>query len=216
MAILEKMKWALKKTEDDPNQSILLQKDPRTRSDAVRNLRAFSEEARLSPEKPYNARPPPPFPPLTACYGWMKMERRKVPDVSPPVGPPPGTAMDEAFDWSWVLVYEFVPAAKQDLAIGQLHLDFFFWGGFAIEPYKFENWRGGRLVDFCELSTCLPFRGLQWNKYGWLPLVAETWFTYLECTWPGREHVLVKKVHTVEVCIGHKSHGFLIQGRRDR
>ncbi|KAB5583515.1 hypothetical protein GE09DRAFT_1079192 [Coniochaeta sp. 2T2.1] len=207
LAIIEKLQWAIKKSESAPNQRICLEENPQSRSDARRNLKAFSDEARLSSstELPKSSVPSPPVPRITGCYGWTKIEQRKIPGVHPPVGPPPGAAIDTESGWSWALVFELVPGEKQDIAVGQSHLEFFYWTGFAMEPYRLENWRGGRLVDFSDLSTCLEFPGLWWNKHGWLRRDAEKWFTSLEWSWGRRTKYILFRPAT-EVGVGHESH----------
>lgn len=111
----------------------------------------------------------PPVPALTECYGWTTVRRDAIPRVSPPVS----DYVDADIDWHWALVYELVPGAPQDLAVGQAHLDFFYAMGFAMEAYKPDNWRGGRLVDFNDVSA--PF-STGWRRSAIVSRDAGVWF----------------------------------------
>jgi len=91
-------------------------------------------------------------------------QRDALPELDLPVC---GKKVDEDFDWHCAIVYEFVSRASQDIVVGQAHLDFFYAIGFALEPYKPDNWQGGRLINFNDL--CSPhhlartWRGLQFT-----------------------------------------------------
>lgn len=59
-------------------------------------------------------------------------------------------------DWHWAIVYEFVPGQPQDVDVGQKYMNFFYALGFAMEAYKPDSWRDGRLVDMnavCSVFT---------------------------------------------------------------
>lgn len=111
VALLGMIKWAM--AYQDPEHPILIRKGPKTYEDAVDNLYAFSDDARHSP-RIEDGMPPPPFPPLPECYGWMRVKRHELPKLEPPIW----EEVDEHVDWHWALIYELVPRAKQDLAIG--------------------------------------------------------------------------------------------------
>ena len=152
VALLEKLKWLI--TTADVDRPLLILRRPKTPHDIAANLRGFSDEARDSPlptRLPDDPIPMPPVPALTECYGWTTVRRDAIPRVSPLVS----DYVDADVDWHWALAYELVPGAPQDLAVGQAHLDFFYAMGFAMEAYKPENWQGGRLVDFNDVSA--PF-----------------------------------------------------------
>ena len=70
-------------------------------------------------------------------------------------------------------MYEPVPGAPQDFAVGQAHLDFFYAMAFAMEAYKPDNWRGGRLVDFNDVSA--PF-SKGWRRSAIVLRDAGVWF----------------------------------------
>ncbi|KAH6972620.1 hypothetical protein EDB80DRAFT_743580 [Ilyonectria destructans] len=176
-ALLEKMKWAM--ADDDTkvaagaNRTITVKKGPETAAEAIENLRAFSDEARQSSET--RAKRPdrvPPFPSLPKCYGWTTVRRDELLPI-PVVG-----VVDDV-DWHWAIIYEFVPRTKQDTNIGQCHLDFFHAIGFALGPYKCDNWHGGRLIDLNDIRT--PY-GIGWTKSLVRHRDAEKWFSTLDST----------------------------------
>ncbi|AEO65303.1 uncharacterized protein THITE_2112159 [Thermothielavioides terrestris NRRL 8126] len=171
VALLEKLKWIIT-TADADRRPLPILRRPKTAHDIAANLRGFSDEARDSPRPtrpPDDPIPMPPVPALTECYGWTTVRRDAIPRVSPPVS----DYVDADIDWHWALVYELVPGAPQDLAVGQAHLDFFYAMGFAMEAYKPDNWRGGRLVDFNDVSA--PF-STGWRLSAVAVRDARAWF----------------------------------------
>ncbi|KAH7146194.1 hypothetical protein EDB81DRAFT_842429 [Dactylonectria macrodidyma] len=182
-ALLDQMKRAM--ADDDAKaaagatRTIATVPGPRTVTEAIRNICAFSDEARQSPRtgaKHSHWVYPPPFPPVPNCYGWTTIHRDQIPFINPPVR----SVVDDV-DWHWAIVYELVPAGAQDISIGQLHLDFFYAVGLALGPYKCDNWHGGRLVDLNDIRT--PY-GIGWNRSLVRPRVANKWFLTLDCTQP--------------------------------
>ncbi|KAK3309283.1 uncharacterized protein B0T15DRAFT_376043, partial [Chaetomium strumarium] len=179
VALLEKIKRAMADAGAHPDRPIGPMRKPKTAGDVVANLRSFSDEARRSPPSTDSTPPPddsiplPPFPPLPACYGWTAVPRDETPYLNPPVS----DLVDWEVDWHWAIVYELVPGAPQDIQVGQAHLDFFYAVGFAMEAYKPDNWRGGRLVDFNDV--CSPFT-IGWTRTAVVPRDAQTWFWTLD------------------------------------
>lgn len=72
--------------------------------------------------------------------------------------------VDEHLDWHWATIYELVPRAKQDLAVGQQHLDAI---GFVLEPFKPDNWHGRRLIDLNDICSSFTraWRGTAVRSY---------------------------------------------------
>ncbi|KLU92597.1 hypothetical protein MAPG_11542 [Magnaporthiopsis poae ATCC 64411] len=175
VALMEKIKWAMRRVETDPERTILVKEGPQTVEDAINNLYAFSDAGRHGTARQDGTlTPPPPFPALPECYGWMRVKR----DTLSELGPPVWEQVNEDVDWHWAIVYEFVPPTPQDLGVGQAHLDFFYALGFALDPYKPDNWHGGRLVDYNDI--CPPFtRG--WSRHSVCRCEAEEWFWTREC-----------------------------------
>ncbi|KAI1439169.1 hypothetical protein GGR50DRAFT_690523 [Xylaria sp. CBS 124048] len=174
VALLEKIKWVMS-TETNPEQSVKVEKGPKRYNSALRNLYSFSDEGRRSSRMSTRREltDAPPFPPLPTCYGWMKVKRSRVPQLYPPLR----REMDYNLNWHWALVYELVPGATQDLAIGQLHLDFFHAVGFDMHPYKPDNWHGGRLVDYTDI--CSPLNTC-WSAGKVRQREAKEWFWTLD------------------------------------
>ncbi|KAI0862613.1 hypothetical protein F4860DRAFT_106724 [Xylaria cubensis] len=172
VALIEKIKWVM---SNEANQGFVkIRQGPKSHKSAVRNLYSFSNEGRQSFQTSgrQDLADPPPFPPLPACYGWMQVQQDQLPWLDPPVW----HEVDD-LDWRWAIVYEFVPKTTQDLVIAQLHLDFFYAIGFALEAYKPDNWHGGKLIDFNDI--CSPF------SVGWSATVvrqrrASEWFWTLD------------------------------------
>ncbi|KAI1174874.1 hypothetical protein F4777DRAFT_579612 [Nemania sp. FL0916] len=153
VALMEKIRWVMSNTGTNPNGSFKIREGPKTRYDALRNLYSFSDESRQSAQTStrQGVTDAPPFPPLPKCFGWMRIQRDQVPHVRPHVE---GLVNDDV-DWHWATIYEFVPGRTQDLVVGQAHLDFFYAMGFSVQPYKPNNWHGGRLVDCNDISTAV-------------------------------------------------------------
>lgn len=188
VALLEKIRWSMADTESHADRHIAPMRKPITKRDAAINLYAFSDEAKAStrsippPEDPI---PLPPFPPLPLCYGWTAVHRDDIPQLDPPIS----KDVDNTVDWHWALVYELVPGARQNLEVGQTHLDFFYAVGFAMEQYKPDNWHGGRLIDLNDV--CSPLN-ISWSPTDVVPRDAKSWFRWLGFTngWdPKREIV---------------------------
>jgi len=197
VALLEKVKWVMQDARAHPDRPIGGLRAPKTKIDALSNLGAFCDEVRDDPGRD----PPipdserlalPPFPPLPACHGWTSVAHADVPALRPPMP----EDLDAGADRSWALVYEYVPGSPQDRAVGQAHLDLFYALGFAMEEYKPDNWRGGRLVDHNDV--CSPFtRG--WTRYGVYRRDAEKWFWTLEFKKPPeddfRHHIVRRRTN---------------------
>ncbi|KAK3936886.1 hypothetical protein QBC46DRAFT_366585 [Diplogelasinospora grovesii] len=160
VALIEKMKWAMQ-------YPIHLDRKPETRHDAFKLLLAFGDERRhqsTEQDNLDNKAPPPPFPPITACHGWMTVRRDDLPQIDPLVW----KEIDEQLDWHWAIT------SRIRIAAGQAHLDFFYATSSSLEAY------GGRLVDFADV--CSPF------TRGWAPPFASRdarkWFSTLESAHP--------------------------------
>lgn len=178
VALLEKMKWLMADAKSHADRPISPLRKPITNRHAAFNLYAFSDEAKCSTPSspsPEDTIPLPPFPPLPICYGWTAVDRDDIPHLDPPV---PNDVYNEV-NWHWALVYELVPGARQHLEVGQAHLDFFYAVGFAMEPYKPDNWHGGRLIDINDV--CSPLTP-GWSPTAVVPRNAKSWFCWLGFT----------------------------------
>ncbi|KAG7287027.1 hypothetical protein NEMBOFW57_006527 [Staphylotrichum longicolle] len=174
VALLEKLEYLINNPDDERPLPIL--RRPKTLADVVANLRGFSDEVRDSPVIPPLPEDPirmPDFPPLPACYGWTTVHRDEIPHLVPAAS----DHVDGELGWHWAIVYELVPGAPQDLAVGQAHLDFFYAMGFAMQGYNPDNWRGGRLIDMNDLSASFS---TGWRRPSIIPRDAKEWFWTLD------------------------------------
>ncbi|KAJ9145262.1 hypothetical protein NKR19_g6091 [Coniochaeta hoffmannii] len=137
VALLEKLKWLnhhhgrRRRGPAAPHPATA----PKTPHDNAANLRGFNDEARDSPlpAPPLHSDDPIPMPPVPAlaeCYGRTIVRR----DATPRVRPAVSDYVDADADWHWALVYELVPGAPQDLAVGQAA------SGFLLRPWGLP-WR---------------------------------------------------------------------------
>jgi hypothetical protein len=120
----------------------------------------------------------PPFPELPLCYGWTLFETRRLPRLAQEF-----LKLSYAPSQVFAIVYELVEGIEQDIEVGQRHLDFFYATGFAMEAYKRDDWRGGRLVDHgCVRPRISPF----WTSSDWRPRDASKWFNDLDWRHTGK------------------------------
>jgi hypothetical protein len=160
--MLDKIKWVLDHTE----APISVNANPKTVEDAVDNLRAFSDEGRASPQTFEDAAQITTFPPITRCYGWLRIDSNKLPrrfhkyrQLQRPRG-------YREVGVHYAMVYEYVPnTGEHDADVIQAHFDFFYLAGFAVHELKHDNWLQGKLVDFCDLASLVdPFALSRWRR----------------------------------------------------
>ncbi|KAI1824029.1 hypothetical protein F4861DRAFT_286109 [Xylaria intraflava] len=165
-AILEKMKYAIRRTKEHPNETIRLIGDPQNRKHAIHNFMAFCDERRTAQSSDPTYVSAPDFPRVPTCYGWTKVTRRGMPIYQP--------VDDDTFFWA--LVYELVQDSQpvKDLTISQNVLDFFYQAGFTMATYKENNWCGATLLDMNDLC---PPTFMYWHKSSWLRCDARVWFS---------------------------------------
>ncbi|KAK0702713.1 hypothetical protein B0H67DRAFT_558328 [Lasiosphaeris hirsuta] len=144
--------------------------EPKTDSDAIANLKIFSSES-FGNENTHSDRREP-FTlnvHINQCFGWLELPRQAVlhllnlqrpkdyvlvPQLQRAYG------LDDS-ERCFAVVYEYVPEGDLDPEIVQRHLDFFYLAGFALMPFREENWRGNVLVDHSDL---IPPQSLLWWK----------------------------------------------------
>jgi hypothetical protein len=161
--MLDKIKWVLEHAESP----VLVKTNPQSRRDAVKNLQSFSDEGRAGSETIVeDASPFPPYPPITRCYGWLKIDTEKLPrrfhrylQIQRPRG-------YRAVGVHYAMVYEYVPnTGEQDPDVIQAQLDTFYLAGFALNEIKLDNWLQGKLVNFCDLSSLVdPWVPSRWKR----------------------------------------------------
>ncbi|KAK6846024.1 hypothetical protein PG987_001212 [Apiospora arundinis] len=98
---------------------------------------------------------------LPRCYGWTTIKREsleKLPDFHM------DEYVDPDVDFHYALVYDYKPKRKTLDASMQDHLDFFYYAGFTLRPYREENWRAGTLVDMNDVAS--PFGPWwEWDEF---------------------------------------------------
>jgi len=144
----------------EARQPIYVFPNPTTRSAALENLRAFSDEGRCACHEPEALLGREPFSSdaqVNGCLGWSELNGSDIPrthrhwDIK----------VDETY---FCIVYDFVPKDKLDVDTIVSQLDFFHLAGFHNVPFNPANWRaGGVLVDFSDLVS--PFENkLRWDR----------------------------------------------------
>ncbi|KAK3304882.1 uncharacterized protein B0T15DRAFT_537918 [Chaetomium strumarium] len=157
------------------SRPILVNAKPITWDDAVANLAAFSDEARLKQLSPadHGSVPPPglrqlsTMPRMKRCYGWLTIPGKVFQELHWSLRPPPVQvhrikrylAPDQEYI---AIVYEYVEEGKNDPDTIQKAMDFFWLAGSSrtFSPLL-ENWKSGVLVD---LSDIVPPRGYGWQE----------------------------------------------------
>jgi hypothetical protein len=153
---------------------ILVNAKPTTWDDAVANLAAFSDEARLKQPSPadHGSVPPPglrqisTMPRMKRCYGWLtipgKVFRKLHWSFRPPQVEVDRIKRYLRPDQEYIaIVYEYVEEGENDPDTMQKAMDFFWLAGFSrtFSPLL-GNWKSGVLVD---LSDIVPPRGYGWQ-----------------------------------------------------
>jgi len=144
--------------------------EPETHEDAIANLEIFSSECfdngnpHSNHGKPFTLDVR-----INRCFGWLELSRRAVlallrrqPRKDYALVPQLQRAhgLDDS-ERCFAVVYEYVPEGDLDPEIVQRHLDFFYLAGFALMPFREDNWRGNVLVDHSDL---IPPQNLLWWK----------------------------------------------------
>jgi hypothetical protein len=138
---------------------------PTTKAEALRNLRAFSDEGNLQ------GGPPPqhyqPFTPnvqINRCLGWTELTGRSIVQALRRARTIQDIQDDETY---FSIVYGFVPKDKLEADTILSQLDFFHITGFHNVPFNPNNWLGrGVLVDFSDIVS--PFaHPLEWEKHSY-------------------------------------------------
>lgn len=84
----------------------------------------------------------PSFPPITRCYGWLKIDTEKLLRRFHHYLPQERPRDYRATGAHYAMVYEYVSDTGQhDSDVIQAHLDFFYLAGFALNHLKPDKWR---------------------------------------------------------------------------
>ncbi|KLU81127.1 hypothetical protein MAPG_00222 [Magnaporthiopsis poae ATCC 64411] len=163
-AALELISTSLRAAAANDRQ-ILLHPGPKTRREAIRNLRAFSsdhdDKYRSDPPDGFEAAVPDVH--INDCLGWMRLDGDQAWSVF-------GRLRVDHRDltklpWYFAMVYKFVPKGDHQEDVVRSQYNFFYSAGFVCAPYKEDNWRGsGILVDMADLV--LPMAP-EWNAFNY-------------------------------------------------
>ncbi|KAL8370740.1 hypothetical protein RB595_000881 [Gaeumannomyces hyphopodioides] len=151
-AVLELISTSLREA-DANDRPIVLHPRPKTRRDAIRNLRAFSsdygDKYRSDPPEGFEAVVPTVH--INDCLGWMQLDGDQVWSLL-------GRRLREdhrdltKLPWYYAMVYKFVPEGDHQENVIRSQYDFFYLAGFGCAQHKEDNWRGsGILVDMGDL-----------------------------------------------------------------
>jgi len=149
------------------SRPLFLNLKPRTRDDAIRNLRGFSkdygEKYRSNPPASFEACPAPTIQ-INKCLGWTRLDGELVWELLRKRRLFPPRDLTERLPWYFAMVYAFVPEGPHRTEVILSQYDFYYLAGFVCAPFKKDNWRGsGILVDFSDLT--LPFASRrQWSE----------------------------------------------------
>ncbi len=170
-ALLQMITASLRRAADS-GRPIHVLRDPTTRRDATKNLRAFSVDNADEPDGPDWV----PFTldtQVNKCLGWIEVGKDDIlralrratrkgeggqrrAEVFDAVA---SLEKDQSF---FALIYTFVPQGMLDTRSIQSQLDFFHMAGFLVLMFKKDNWRGqGVLVDF---SDIVPLHETAWAE----------------------------------------------------
>ena len=155
------------------SRPILVNARPKTWDDAVANLAAFSDEARLKQPSPTDHGSESPrlrqistMPRVKRCRGWLTLPGKVFGELRLSLRPPlvevnrikRFLSRDKEYI---AIVYEYVEEGENDPDTMQKAMDFFWLAGFS-RTYSplLGNWKSGVLVD---LSDIVPPRGYGWE-----------------------------------------------------
>lgn len=135
---------------------------PTTKAEALRNLRAFSDEGNLQCDPPPQySQCIPPNVQINRCLGWTELTGRSILRALNRARILKDIKSDETY---FSIVYDFVPKGKLEADTILSQLDFFHIAGFYNVPFNLTNWLGrGVLVDFSDIVS--PFaHDLDWDE----------------------------------------------------
>jgi hypothetical protein len=172
-ALLQMMQTAVEQAAA-VSRPVLVNAKPATWDDAVANLAAFSDEARLKQPPPADQSSVPcpglceiaTMPHIKTCYGWLTIHGKVFPELHwrlrPPVVEVDRIKRSFPPDQQYIaLVYEYVEEGENDPDTMQKAMDVFWLAGFS-RTYSplLRNWKSGVLVELSDLV--LP-RGYGWK-----------------------------------------------------
>lgn len=142
-------------------RTIYLLPNPTTKSQALRNLWAFSKEGSIETSVPKHFEPFALNGRMNDCLGWTELKGSTINLALTEAGILGDIKDEETY---FCIIYAFVPKGKLDADVILSQLDFFHIVGFYNVPFNPANWRGeGVLVDFSDIVS--PFaHELDWRR----------------------------------------------------
>lgn len=159
-ALLEMINTSLCRAKAE-DRAIYLLPNPITKSEALRNLRAFSEEGSVDKCPPKHFEPFSPSVQINDCLGWTELKGSTI-----------NLALRKArILWDikdeetyFCIIYTFVPKGVINVDVVLSQLDFLHITGFYNVPFNPTNWGGdGVLVDFSDIVSPFAHR-LEWDR----------------------------------------------------
>ena len=148
-AILELVTARLRRAEES-GQPVYTLPQPKTREQAIGNLKAFSDEGVVDAEHPPRAgfRPFRPDAEINDCLGWAELDGNYVRGAAKRAGHII-SATNESF---FCIVYGLVEGKELEAERIIENGNFVHEIGFHNEPFNMDNWRGrGVLVDYGDI-----------------------------------------------------------------
>ena len=154
-AILDLVSARLRRAKLETAPPVCLLPNPKTKEDAMDNLKAFSDEGLVVDDTDH---PPPrvglqpfspdPDPDLKDCLGWAELDG----DYVRAAGKRAGYGIAENNATFFCIVYGFVEDRSLEVRRILDNTAFFYTVGFHLEPFNPANWWGrGVLVDYGDI-----------------------------------------------------------------
>lgn len=163
-ALLEMISTSIKRSRSSEHQ-VYLHPMPTTRSHAMQNLKAFSDEGSMlrSGPPPEDSQPFIEDVAINGCLGWVEYDMEDIIEAIKPFRPSIRCELPTT-ESVFAIAYPFVPKETLEKETMISQANFFHLVGFNIHEIKAPNWRGkGKLVDFSDLIS--PFEYNHWNDH---------------------------------------------------
>lgn len=147
---------------------IYLHPRPTTRSHAMQNLKAFSDEGSMSRSgaPPENSQPFTEDVAINGCLGWLEVRMKDIMRDIRSLRQRQTIDCDDlpTSKRAFAIVYPFVPKETLEKETMISQANFFHLVGFNIHDVREPNWRGkGTLIDFSDLIS--PFERDHWDNH---------------------------------------------------
>lgn len=176
-AVLQMIDAALAQAAAE-SKPIRVHGNPRTKSEALDNLYAFSDESRLAQSRPESSETVSllSMPRVRKCFGWLRLGGdifRQLPlELRAPSYKISKIQRSMPSDKEYLaLIYEYIEEGENHEAVVE-DVDRFFWlAGFSHTPSPAaRNWKSGVLID---LADIIHVGGYGWKKELYKPWTAD-------------------------------------------